>query len=279
MSKNNFRYQTFVAESGNLGGKVPIVDTVLSWHEQEIYSTTSPDEICIEFQIQTNRNYYVDLRQSFLALKLKFVKGRGYETYETKENKKEHKDECAVFTETGNDEEEQKEVARITYVNNIMHSIFSNVEVYFNNQQNYNSNGIYAHKSYTSNNFKAAISEYKGVLHCEGYDYEQDPEVISNPLPDPFFTRRMRLLSRTDGFMLYGKLGIDFFSTSELLYANMKIRLRLIRARPTFYTISDKANVSLGIVDCYLYTRRIALKDDYHKKRMDMLAYAPVKYN
>ena len=78
--------------------------------------------------------------------------------------------------------------------------------------------------------------------------------------------------------MLYGKLGIDFFSTSEPLYLNMKIRLRLIRARPNFYMISDHPNVSLGIVDCSLYTRRIALKDEYHKKRMDMLAYAPVEY-
>ena len=67
-----------------------------------------------------------------------------------------------------------------------MHSIFSNVEVYINNQQIYNSNGLYAHKSYISNNFKAAISEYNEVLHCEVYDYEQDPEDISNPLPDPF---------------------------------------------------------------------------------------------
>ena len=32
-------------------------------------------------------------------------------------------------------------------------------------------------------------------------------------------------------------------------------------------------------MDCSLYTRRIALKDDYHKKRMNMLAYAPVEYN
>ena len=32
-------------------------------------------------------------------------------------------------------------------------------------------------------------------------------------------------------------------------------------------------------MDCSLYTRRIALKDDYHKKRMDLLAYAPVEYN
>ena len=103
--------------------------------------------------------------------------------------------------------------------------------------------------------------------------------ILVTPYLIPFFTRRMELLSRPDRFMLYGKLGIDFFSTSELLYPNMKVRLRLIRARPNFYMISDNPNVSLGIVDCSLYTRRIALKDDYHIKRMDMLAYAPVQYN
>ena len=43
--------------------------------------------------------------------------------------------------------------------------------------------------------------------------------------------------------------------------------------------ISDNPNVSLGIVDCSFYTRRIALKDDYHRKRMDMLAYTPVEFN
>ena len=87
------------------------------------------------------------MRQSFLALKLKIVKARGYETYESKDKKKEHKDESVVFTETGGDEEEEEEVARVTYVNNLMHSIFSNEEVYLNNQQIYNSIGLYAHKS------------------------------------------------------------------------------------------------------------------------------------
>ena len=277
MSNNKFRYQHFVAVSGNLGRKVPIVNNVSSSHEQEIYPSTSVDENCIEFEFQTERNYCVDLRQSFLALKLKFDKGRDYDTYESKEKKKEYKDESVVFTETSDDEEEK--VARVTYVNNKMHSVFSNVEVYINNQQIYNCNGLYARKSYISNNFKAAISEYKRVLNCEGYDYEQDPEDITNPQPGPFFTRRMKLLRRPDVFMLYGKLGIDYVSTSGLLYPNMKNRLRLIRASPNFYMTGDNNNVTLGIVECSLYTRRIALKDDYHKKRMDLLAYISVEFN
>ena len=59
----------------------------------------------------------------------------------------------------------------------------------------------------------------------------------------------------------------------------MKIKLRLIRARPCFYMISDNPNVSLRIVDCSLYSRRIALKDDHHMKRMDIPAYTPVEFN
>ena len=73
----------------------------------------------------------------------------------------------------------------------------------------------------------------------------------------------------------WGKL----FSTSELFYPKMKTRLQLIRGKPKFYLISDNPNVSFAIVDCSLYTHRFALKDDYHKKRMDMLAYTPVAFN
>ena len=43
--------------------------------------------------------------------------------------------------------------------------------------------------------------------------------------------------------------------------------------------ISDNPNVSLEIVDCSLYTRRIALKDDGHMKRMDILAHTAVAFN
>ena len=87
------------------------------------------------------------------------------------------------------------------------------------------------------------------------------------------------MLSGHDGSMLYGKIGVGFFFTSELLPPNMKFRLRLIRARPSFYKISDNPNVSLGFVDCSLYTRRIALKDEYQKKRKEMLAYTPAEFN
>ena len=150
-------------------------------------------------------------------------------------------------------EMEEAPISLVTHGNNILHSFFFNVVVYINNQHFYNSNGLYAHKSYFPNNFKVANSEHKGVLHFEGYYYEKFPdELFEAPLSEPFFARRMKMLSRPDGFMFYGKLGIDFFDWLYLLYPIMKVWLRLIRALPKFCMISDNPNVSLGIVDCSL---------------------------
>ena len=183
--------------------------------EQETYLTTPLDENCAEFEFKTDRKNYVDLRQTNLASKVKFVKDRGYETYKTKENKKEQEEEAKTDEKATAEEEQESPVPLVTHVRNILHSIFSNVEVYINNQQIYNSNGLYAHKSYISNNFKRAISEYKGVLHCEGYDYgEFLDELMQAPLSEPFFSRRTKMFSTPDGFMLYGKLGVEFFSNS-----------------------------------------------------------------
>ena len=139
---------------------------------------------------------------------------------------------------------------------------------------------MHAHKSYNSNNFKGAISEYEGVLHCEWYDYKKFfDEFIKAPFSEIFFIRRMKFPGKPDGFTLYGKLGVDFFATSDLFYPNMKIRRQLIRAGPNFYMISDNPNLSPGIDDCSLYTRRIAPKNNYDQKRLDMLAYTPVEFN
>ena len=113
-----------MAVSGILGGKVSVLNIVLSPHGQEIYPTTSLDENCIEFEIQTDRNYYVNLRQTYLSEKVKFVKGRGYETYNTKEVLKEHKEEAKVDVKTSAEEEQETSVPLVTHVNNIFHSIF-----------------------------------------------------------------------------------------------------------------------------------------------------------
>ena len=123
---SNFQYQPLVAVSGNLGGKVPVVNDVMSFQEQETYTTTSFDENCIECEFQTDRSYNIDLRQNYLAVKLKFVKVCEYETYNTKDIKKDYREETKMYVKA--EEEQEAPVTLVTHVNNFL-IYFFNVKV------------------------------------------------------------------------------------------------------------------------------------------------------
>ena len=161
------------------------------------------------------------------------------------------------------EQDNEAPIRLVNHVNNILQSIFSNVEMYIKNQLNDNSIGLCALKSYICNNCKGAFSENKKDLHFEGYDYGEFPvKSVEFPLPEPFFTRRMKMLSRNDGFILYCKMGVEFFCTSVLLYTKMKNRLRLIRARPYFIQLATNTTLFLEllIVDFTI----VVLDDFYH---------------
>ena len=63
----------------------------------------------------------------------------------------------------------------LTHVNNLLHSLFSNCEMYMNNQKIYNSNGPYGHKALITNDFNASTRNNKGILACHGYESEKEP--------------------------------------------------------------------------------------------------------
>ena len=59
----------------------------------------------------------------------------------------------------------------------------------------------------------------------------------------------------------------------------MKYRLRLIRVRPIYYQTSDNPNICLGNVDCSFYIHRIALKENFRKKEIEIIAYTPDEFS
>ena len=66
-----------------------------------------------------------------MALKLKFVKCRGYETYNTKERKKKHREEGQADEEM--EVEQEAVVLLVTFVDNKLHLLFAKVEVFIKN--------------------------------------------------------------------------------------------------------------------------------------------------
>ena len=79
------------------------------------------------------------------------------------------------------------------------------------------------------------------------------------------FTDRANSLGTGIAFSLHWRLAIDLFTCEKLLLPNIKVRIKLIRGRPNFYMLSDNPNVSLKIVDCSLFTRRILVAEPNHQ--------------
>ena len=101
---------------------------------------------------------------------------------------------------------------------NILHSFSSNVEVYINNLQLYNSDGIYAHKAYISKNFKGDITDYNRVVHRKVYDYaEFFDQLMEAHLSETFSQGEGKNLVDPMVFCCMLNWGFYFFSTSELL--------------------------------------------------------------
>ena len=163
----------------------------------------------------------------------------------------------------------------LTHVNNLLHSLFFNCEVYPNNQQVYNSNGLYGHKALISNDFNASTRNNEVILACHGYKFEKEPSDFEK---SSFIDREEELMLK-NGTTYYGKLAIDLFQFEKLLLPNTKVRLKLIRARPNFYMISYNPHASLKVLDCSLFTRRVVVIEVYHQTIKYQLTHQPACYN
>ena len=172
---------------------------------QEVFPSTSLDESSIEFEFETDRNLYLDMCDIHLSLKL--------EINYSKENclniLKKEKAELKAKSEEDSDEEPQ---TYLTYVNNLLHSLFSNWEVYFNKTMVYNANGLHPHKAQISNEFNLSAVSKKGILAFHWYSFEEYPEAF-DMYP---FTDRANSLGSGITFSFYGRLAIDLFTCKNL---------------------------------------------------------------
>ena len=166
---SHFWYGAFTNSSLEIFDKVPVLEIFISSYTQKLFPSTSIDEISIEFEFEMDRNLYLDMRDTHLSLKLQLFKRRLFDTF--KKEKAEHK----AKSEEDSDEEPQTYLA---YVSNLLHSLFSNCEVYFKNTTVYNVNGLYHHKAKITNEFNSSVVSIKGILPCHRFSFEENPEAF-----------------------------------------------------------------------------------------------------
>ena len=131
----------------------------MSSYTQEVFPRTSLDETSIEFEFETDRNLYLDMGGTHLSLKLQLFKRRLFDAF--KREKAERKAKCE-----DDSHEELDPYLTYLYLYNLLHSLFSNCEVYFNNTMVYIVNGLYPHKAQLSKEFNSSAMSNKEMLAC-----------------------------------------------------------------------------------------------------------------
>ena len=200
---SNFRYGHFTNSCLEVLDKIPVFEPIESSHVQEVYPSTSLDESSIDFEFETDRSTYLDMRDIHLKIKVGLQKGRLFAGFKKKD---EHGKADMGMSFTDDD------LHYLTHVNDSLHSLFSNCELFLNNQQVYNSNGLYGHKALISIEFNASTRNNESFLACYGYKFEKEPSDFEK---SPFIDQEEELLLK-NGTTYYGKLAIDLFQCEKL---------------------------------------------------------------
>lgn len=216
--------------------KLSVLDPILWSNVQEVLCKSSPDEEYVEFFFQSDYNNFIDMQDIYLKLAVTFFD----RTSDT----------------TGSDLDEMgssSTTSLVIPVNNMMHSLFSNVELYMNGTPVYTSNGLYGHKAFISNEISHTAGMKNSLLKCQGYEFDSNPSDGSD-----------RALYHGQKRNFFGKLCVDAFTCDQYLLPGVNCRLRLTRADNDFITFvlpDTKTNTQFSavITDIRLFVRKIAV--------------------
>ena len=195
-------------------GKIPILDPnfLVQWTTN--MSNKTLKRVNNRISLEIDRINFTDLRSTQIFIRGRVIKG----------------DRTRVddFKET-------------LLVNNALHSLFSNCEIYLNNDQVHNANSLYAHHAFVAAEFSGTKGAKGSFSKCQGYQNEVElNDFRKRPYPDTVFQKEK------DEFILHGPLAIERFACKTWLLSNVNLRLKVIRLSPAFNMI-DNAGWTPGI--------------------------------
>ena len=81
INQSQFRYGAFTNLSLDVFDTVPVLETIMSSYTQEVVASTSLDERGIEFEFETDRYLYLDMRDKHISLGLQLLEERFFDAF------------------------------------------------------------------------------------------------------------------------------------------------------------------------------------------------------
>lgn len=226
-------------------------------HYKPVSSLT--DDSPIEFLVPGHGDEYIDLAHTMLSVRVQFRR----------------------ITEP-NDADQARPWP--CPVNNLLHSMFSQVDVFFNQKLVSPTNNSYAYRSYIEtllnyaphakeSHLTAGLWSGYGKLASDNHTGDVDEEGV-----DGGYAARKAIMNNGRVVDLIGHLHCDVFNQEKFLLNGVELRLRLVRSRDSFCIMEAEPLHSLHIVETSLLARRVKISPGILLAHARTLAQGSAKY-
>ena len=217
-----------------------------------VYSQNSP----IYFRIHNNSADYVSLMDTTLEVKVKIIKKDG-----------------TAFAASDK---------VVSPVNNLLHSLFKQVEVEFQGVPVSQIGTNYAYKAYIDNLLNSDISKERSVLQAEMF-YKDTAgafdKVNSSSMPvNVGFLERARYLKNGNTITVSGVLKVDIFQLPKYIINGVPVDIRLWPSTDNFVLLSESDGYSLTITDCTLNVCKVRPTPQIILAHDNTIKQFPAKY-
>ncbi|XP_054257268.1 uncharacterized protein F54H12.2-like [Macrosteles quadrilineatus] len=190
------------------------------------------DDSPIEFVIPANGEEYTDLTQTLLHVEATIVKGDGTKV-------------------------EEALVEEIGPVNNWLHSLFSQVDLFVNHKLVSPQNNTYAYRAYLENLLNYGGSAKKSHLTTTLFYEDKADKMDDCDIANDGLVKRRGFVKKSTYVDMVGNLHLDLCNQDKFMLNGVEMRLRLVRSRNSFAVMSKTAtDCKVHIREANLFVRR-----------------------
>lgn len=210
------------------------------------------DDGPIEFQIPGSGDDYIDLSHTLLLINAKILNQDGTKL---------------------------KADVQVAPVNNWLHSLFNQLDVYLNQKLISPPNNTYAYRAYMENLLNYGPAAKQSHLTC-GLWYEDTPNYMDNvDANNKGFHERMKFTKESKEVEMIGHLHGDMFNQEKFLINGVEMRVKLARSKESFNLICHQDHkIKVQITNASLIIRRARINPSVLLAHQKVLASTTAKY-
>lgn len=171
----------------------------------------------------------------------------------------------------------------IAPVNNFLHSMFSQVDVFLNQRNVTPPSTRYSYRSYIEKllnyGHEAKNTHLQTDMWFKDTAHQMDRITpTAEGLSNLGYENRKILAGEGQTIELYGHLHCDLFNQNKYLLNGVEVSIRLIKEKPEFCLISDVEGATFEITDANLYVRKVRINPSILLAHARTLAICPARY-